>query len=127
MKPDIMIFILPMFALFIPIVAIIMGYFEKKAKMKVVEKAIEHGTSLNGLVLDEKKPRMPYRSGMISLAVGLGTAIFGIFVGQNDPEALNPLVGMSSIMILIGAALLINDKINYARYFEKDKDKPRND
>lgn len=120
MRPDTMIFFLPIIALFIPIVAIIIGYFERKAKMQVIEKAIEKGISPDNLNIERAKPRMPYRSGMVTLAVGLGLVVFGVLVGQKDQDALLPLVGIASILILIGAALLLNDKINHSKYFDKD-------
>ena len=105
------------FGLSIPIVAIIVEHFTKKSKMRVMEKAIEKGLSLEGLSLeDEKKPRMPYRAGMIVLAAGLGVGIFAILVGQVEPEALYWLLGFASIPVLIGIALILNDRINYDRY-----------
>ena len=111
------------FGLSIPIVAIIVEHFTKKSKMRVMEKAIEKGLSLEGLSFDdEKKPRMPYRAGMIVLAVGLGLGIFGVLIGQTDHDAFYPLLGIASIPILIGIAMLINDRINYDRYSNETSD-----
>ena len=113
------------FSLSIPIVAFIVDHFNRKSKMKVIEKAIEKGVTLEGLSLEEKKePRVPYRSGMITLAVGLGIAIFALLVGQTEEEALYPLLGIGSIPALIGIALIINDRMNYEKYFKKDLDSP---
>ena len=111
------------FSLSIPIVAIIVDHFTKKSKMRVMEKAIEKGLSLEGLSLeDEKRPPMPYRAGMIVLAVGLGVGIFAVLVGQVEPEALFWLLGFASIPVLIGVALIINDRINYDRYPNEKSD-----
>lgn len=111
------------FSLSIPIIAIIVDHFNRKTKMKVIEKAIEKGVTLEGLSLEEKKePRVPYRSGMIILAVGLGIAIFALFVGQTEEKALYPLLGIGSIPALIGIALIINDRMNYDKYFKQDTD-----
>jgi hypothetical protein len=111
------------FCLSIPIVAIIVDHFTKKSKMRVVEKAIEKGLSLEGLSLeDERKPRMPYRAGMIVLAVGLGVGIFAVLVGQTDRDDLFPLLGIASIPALIGIALIINDRINFDRYYREKSD-----
>ena len=111
------------FGLAIPIVALIVDHFTKKSKMRVMEKAIEKGLSLEGLSLeDEKKPRMPYRAGMIVLAVGLGIGIFAVLVGQVNPEGLFFLLGLGSIPMLIGIALIINDRINYDRYSNEKSD-----
>jgi len=129
MKPDILGVFIPLSAivlsLSIPIIAIIVDHFNRKTKMKVMEKAIEKGVTLEGLSLEEKKgPRLPYRTGMITLAVGLGIGIFALFVGQIEDEALYPLLGIASIPALIGIALIINDRINYDRYFKQDVDSP---
>ena len=106
------------FSLSIPIIAIIVEHFNRRVKMKVIEKAIEKGVTLEGLSLEEeKKPRVPYRSGMIIVAAGLGIAVFAFFIGRIETEAFYPLIGIASIPFLIGLALIINDKMNYDRYF----------
>lgn len=105
----------------IPIVAILVGHFNKKSKMQVIEKAIEKGLPLEGLSFEDiKGPRVPYRSGMVALAVGLGVGIFAVLVGQMEGKAIYPLLGLSSIPALIGIVLIINDRINYDRLFNKE-------
>lgn len=107
----------------IPIAAIILEYFTKRSKMHVIEKAIENGISPDDLSLEGKKgPRVPYRSGMVCLAVGIGIGIFAFLVGIQETDALNPLLGAASIPILIGIVLIINDRINYERLFNKKTD-----
>ncbi len=109
------------FSLSIPIVAIIVDHFSKRNKLRVIEKAIEKGLSLENLSLTEKKgPRVPYRSGMVTLAVGLGIGILAILIGRIEPEALYPILGAGSIPALVGIALILNDRINFDRYFSKD-------
>jgi hypothetical protein len=111
------------FCLSIPIIAIIVDHFTKKSKMRVMEKAIEKGLSLEGLSLeDAKTPHMPYRAGMIVLAVGLGVGIFAVLHGLTDYDDLFPLLGLASIPALIGIALIINDRINYDRYNREKSD-----
>ena len=111
------------FSLSIPIVAIIMEHFTRKNKMRVMEKAIEKGLSLEGLSLEDRKgPRAPYRSGMVLLAIGIGICIFALLIGQTESDALYPLLGLASIPTLIGIVLIINDKINYDKLFKKDAD-----
>jgi hypothetical protein len=113
------------FSLSIPIISIIIDHFNRKSKMKVIEKAIEKGVTLEGLTLEEKKePRGPYRSGMVVLAVGIGMAIFAFLMASVEIEAFYPILGAASIPVLIGIALMINDRINYDRYFKKDPDQP---
>jgi len=106
----------------IPIVAIITEHFTKKRKMQVIEKAIEKGLPLDGLSLDDKGPRLPYRAGMVLLALGLGGGIFAVLLGQVAEKALYPCLGVASILVLIGVALIINDKINYDRFFNEESD-----
>lgn len=119
---DLLPFITVVLALSIPIIAIIVEYFNRKNKLKLFEKAIEKGVTLEGLSLEEKRPRVPYRSGMVILAVGLGIAIFSFLMAQIEIEAFYPILGVAFIPALIGIALIINDKINYDRYFKKDPD-----
>jgi hypothetical protein len=104
---------------FIPIVAIVVEYLKKKGKLRVMEKAIEKGLPLEGLSLeDERGPRAPYRSGMVVLAVGIGIGICAVVVGNMEGFG----VGVASILLLIGLALIINDKMNYDRIFNKESD-----
>jgi len=110
-------------ALSIPIIAIIFEYFTKKSQMRVMEKAIEKGLPLEGLALgDKKEPRMPYRAVMITVAVGLGVGIFAVLIGLMEKEALYPLLGLAAIPTLVGIALIINDRINYNKLFNKGSD-----
>ncbi len=124
---DVLAILIPIIAMFIPIVAIIMSYYEKKAKMKVLERAIEKGVEINNLDLgDYSHPKFPYRSGMIALSCGIGIIIFGIFFGMIGGENSIPeigssitmyvLIGSGAIVALIGAALIANDRMNISRY-----------
>ena len=130
--------LIPIVGMMIPIVAIIVEYFEKRDKMRVIEKAIEHGVKLDGLSLsDPKKKKMPYRTGMILVAVGVGLIIMAALAssvgGGGFPSVGNgrlsmmglPMIGPGILVALIGIALLINDKMNYSRYLEEDKQPPK--
>jgi hypothetical protein len=112
------------FALSIPIISIIVEYFNRKNKLRLFEKAIEKGVTLEGLSLEEKRPRVPYRAGMVVLAVGIGMAVFAFLMAQIEIKAFYSILGVAFIPALIGIALIINDRINYDRYFKKDPDKP---
>jgi hypothetical protein len=91
--------------------------------MRVIEKAIENGISPENLSLEGKKePRVPYRSGMVALAIGIGMVILGYLIGQQQPNALHIIIGAGFIPALVGIALIINDRINYDRYFNKESD-----
>lgn len=108
----------------IPIVAIITEHLQKSKKAEIVKKAIEMGTPIDNLKLDEPKKRMPYRSGMVMLAIGIGVIIFGTVMGNYatdfDREGMAVFIGGGSIVGLIGLALLINDKMNYDKFMKKD-------
>jgi hypothetical protein len=119
MDPTVIAIFVVVFGLSIPIVAIIVDHLNKKSKMRLIEKAIEKGSSLEGLSLEdikERRPRMPYRAGMIVLAVGLGIGIFAVLKWEFE------LLGIASIPALIGIALLINDRINYDRYSDEESE-----
>jgi hypothetical protein len=109
----------------IPIAAIVTEYFQKKNKARIIEKAIEKELPIDNLALDEpQKARLPYRSGMVMVATGLGVAIFGFAmgwamgsVGEEDAVIMKAVFGAGgAIVLLIGVALLVNDKMNYARF-----------
>jgi hypothetical protein len=111
----------------IPIVAIIVDYFQKRTKARIIEKAIEKGVPIENLALDEPQgARMPYRSGMVTAAVGLGLIIFGLAIGvavkqSGETEHFIPYAvfgGSGALVLLIGIALLVNDKMNYKRFFD---------
>jgi len=107
-------------SLMIPIVAIIVDYFNKKNKAQVVQRAIENGVPIENLQLEEPKQRLPYRGGMVCMAVGIGLAIFGFAIGTYTPdqEAMPVFLGIGALIALIGLALLINDRMNYDKYFK---------
>ena len=121
---DLLPFITVILALSIPIISIIVEYFNRKNKLKLFEKAIEKGVTLEGLSLEEKRPRVPYRAGMVLLAVGIGMAVFAFLMAQIEIKAFYSILGAAFIPALIGIALIINDRINYDRYFKKDLDQP---
>lgn len=108
----------------IPIIAIVVDYFQKRTKARIIEKAIEKGVPIENLALDEASgPRLPYRSGMVTVAVGIGLIIFGFAVGAamqqgGEREFYIPRAvfgGAGTLVLLIGIALLINDRMNAKR------------
>jgi hypothetical protein len=125
-----------MFVFSIPIVAIVTDYFQKRNKARLIEKAVEKGVPVENLVLEEPKRRLPYRSGMVTVAVGLGIIILA-FALQTMPIAPEmddegpPLAfffGGGAICVLIGIALLINDRINYDRFADRNGNgRPKSD
>ncbi len=102
----------------IPIIAIITDHLQKKERMRLIEKAIEHGADLKNLDLEDApaRPRLPYRSGMILLAVGVALYFGDKFI---DPRfggfQFFPLAGVGLICGCIGIAQLLNDWLNRKR------------
>jgi hypothetical protein len=100
----------------IPIIAIITEHFQKKDKTRLLEKAIEHGIDPEHLELEEpRKPHLPYRSGMIMVAVGVALGLSDQLGGIGISGIRFPLVAAGLIVGLIGVALLVNDRMNRDR------------
>ncbi len=106
-------------SLMIPIVAIIVDHFQKKAKMQLVAKAIEHGVDISGLDLDDESkpgPPMPYRAGMITFAVGIALFLVAKFaLATIEFFHMLAMIG-GAVCICVGLALLINDWMNRDRF-----------
>ncbi len=101
----------------IPIVAIITEHFQKKERMRLMEKAIEHGADLSSLQMDEpQRPRMPYRGGMVTAAVGAGLLLVDRYKGWDVHGFVVPLAVAGFICVGVGVALIVNDWINRDRY-----------
>ena len=109
----------------IPITAIVTEYFQKRNKARIFEKAIENNLPIENLTLDdEPRKRLPYRSGMVMVATGIGVLIFGFAMawamaesGEEDAHIMRAVFGAGgAIVLLIGVALLVNDKMNYDRF-----------
>jgi hypothetical protein len=110
----------------IPIVAIITEYHQKKNKLRVIEKAIEHGVNPDDLQLDKVAsadgcPRLPYRGGMICLAVGIALSLAGYYLTLPHEFLDQLLIIGGAVTGLVGVALLINDKMNRDRFEEQKK------
>jgi len=104
----------------IPIVAIVTEHFQKKERMRLIEKAIEHGANIDDLPLDEPaRPHLPYRSGMVTLGIGAGLLMADRYAGLNFGSFTAPLGIGGVICAGVGAALLLNDWINRRRFREE--------
>ncbi len=102
----------------IPIVAIVTEHLQKQARMRLIAKAIEHGADLEALNLDDEsktKPRLPYRAGMIALAIGVGLLLSNHFMVLEFAGLHFPLLVAGLITSCIGVALLLNDWLNRGR------------
>lgn len=93
-------------------------YFRSRDRAKLLETvrvAYDRGQPVPAELVEamqaRQKPVRPsaetdLRSGVIWLAVGLGVAFFGWMMGFQEDDAVYPLVGMASIPVLVGLALI---------------------
>lgn len=105
-------------SLMIPIVAIVAEHFQKQARMRLLEKALEHGVDIADLRLEPEAspgPRLPYRSGSVTLAVGVALLAGGLLATERGTFLFTVLVVAAAICICVGIALLINDRLNRDR------------
>jgi len=105
----------------IPIAAIITEHLQKNKKADVIQKAIEAGVPIENLKFDAPKTRLPYRSGMVTLAVGVGISLIAWLNGDTMEEGGGFMLGAGVLVALIGLALLINDRMNYEKFFKRDE------
>ena len=98
----------------IPIVAIVTEHLQKQARMRLIAKAIEHGANLEDLKLEDpdERPRLPYRSGMVMIAVGVALILANRIVNLSFGALEFPLLVGGLITGCVGLALLLNDWLN---------------
>ena len=59
------------------------------------------------------------RTGVILIGAGAGIAFFGFLIGQEERDAYYPMMGIGSIPLLIGVALVV------LSFFNPNKDRAR--
>lgn len=102
-------------AVFIAAVLIIsvISYFRYKSHLAVqqtIQAAMEKGHELSPELLDrmaapKKVNASNLRRGVISLAIGIAFALFGVILGEED--AVRPMMAIGMFPAMIGAAYLI--------------------
>lgn len=106
---------------FIPIVmAIVIGivfcvryrfrYKEQSRIQETIQAALSQGAELTPELIERMTGPKPgrerdLRRGLVSIAIGIGFALLGIAV--NDEEAVGPLIGVGMFPLLVGIAYLI--------------------
>jgi hypothetical protein len=95
-------------------VAIVLGLFfffrfrTRREIQRTLRTAIEQGQELTPEVLDRLGESTAgvadFRRGVLSMAVGVGVAAFGVFLGEED--ALRPMLAISAFPFLVGLAYL---------------------
>ena len=107
-------------AMAIPIVGIITNFFQEKQKMRLKEKAIEHGFDPENLEAEPPPgPYMPYRTGMVLLAVGAGLFLVSRYANLDVAILDFGVLAGSFVVGLVGVAFLLNDWMNRDRFDRK--------
>ena len=100
------------FAAIVMVVFIVL-YFKFKTRtavQKTIRLALEKGSELTPELLDQiatpKQARASdLRRGMVSLAIGIGFALFGYILGEED--AVRPMIAIGMFPTIVGIAYLI--------------------
>ena len=85
-------------------------YKTRQATQKTIRLALEKGNGMTPeLLASLTEPKhdvsRDMRRGLVSLSIGVGVALFGFILGEED--AVRPLIGLSMFPILIGIAYLV--------------------
>lgn len=96
---------------------------ERRKMADTLRAAIEKGQPLppeviNLMAADVKPPPSPQRDlrrGMILLAVALALVVMGLLIGQGEPDATYPLIGMAAIPGFIGLAFIAMSRLGRDR------------
>jgi len=88
--------------------------FRARSEMQqTIRSAIDKGQELSPELVESlgtSQKRSKYqdlRNGMIWLAVGVGTALFGVAMGQVEEEVMAIMAGISAMPFMIGIAYVI--------------------
>jgi hypothetical protein len=115
-------------ALFAMIAAIVIvpRYLKSVERQKMADTlrvAIEKGQPLppemiNMLTADtppKPSPQRDLRRGLIFVAIALGLVVMGLVIGQGEPDATYPMIGLAAIPGFIGLALIAVSRIGRDR------------
>lgn len=113
MRPEIMVFIVPIVALLIPIFAFYFHYREEQERRKERMLAIEKGVELPPEPVPEPPTPLDHlKKGLVSLGVGLGLMI-GAWITPN-----NGFMGIISQFLKIGGFVLIFTGIGFIIFYK---------
>jgi len=110
----------------VAVIVVVPRYLKSLERQKMAETlraAIEKGQPLppemiNVLTADVKPPPSPQRDlrrGMILLAVALALVVMGLLVGQGEPDATYPMIGLAAIPGFIGLAFIAMSRLGRDR------------
>ena len=111
MEPEVLIVATVFFS-----ISLVLGlwvYFRFKGRaerQQTIRLALEKGGELSPEFIKQLEETEPskdrdLRRGLIWVAIGIATALFGVLV--NEPDAIGPLLGIASFPALVGVAYLV--------------------
>ncbi|HKR89239.1 MAG TPA: DUF6249 domain-containing protein [Phenylobacterium sp.] len=113
----------------VAVIVVVPRYLQSLERRKMAEAlraAIEKGQTLPpemvNLLTAETRPQRPapsprrdLRRGVILLGVALGLVAMGLVIGQGEPDATYPMIGLAAIPGFIGLALIAISRIDRDR------------
>lgn len=112
----------------IAVIVVVPRYLQSLERRKMAETlraAIEKGqplpTELVDLLTADTRPRpapLPQRDlrrGVILLAIAAGMVVMGLVIGQGEPDATYPMIGLAAIPGFIGLALIAISRVGRDR------------
>lgn len=104
---------------------------KRDAQHETVRRLIESGQPIDQELMDKllllsdggskRHDRDFYVTGLWLLPVAVGMALFALFLGSTEPDALAPLLGASALIACIGIGALVAGKIT-GRWYAVDSD-----
>lgn len=85
-------------------------YQERIRVQETIQAALERGAELTPELIDHMAgpkvgPEKDLRRGLVSIAIGVGFALFGVTLGEQ--EAIGPLAAIGTFPLLVGLAYLV--------------------
>ena len=113
----------------VAVIVVVPRYLQSRERRKVAEArraASEKGqtwspemvnrlTAETGLRRPAPGPQRDLRRGVILLGVALGLVAMGLLIGQGEPDATYPMIGLAAIPGFIGLALIAISRIDRDR------------
>lgn len=112
----------------VAVIVVVPRYLQSLERRKMAEAlraAIEKGQTpspeMLNLLTAETRPRRPpspqrdLRRGVILLGVALGLVTMGLVIGQGEPDATYPMIGLAAIPAFIGLALIAISRLDRDR------------
>ena len=98
------------------VAGIVADYKKRRAALEPLRAAIERGQPLDPAMIERLtaperegglNPVYLAVGGIITLSLGIGLAILGLFLARVAADALYPILGSSAVVICLGAGLML--------------------